>query len=222
MGGITIYLGNKRYSSWSLRAWLALAQTGAAFEEVVIPLDRPDSKAALRRHSPSGRVPALRHGDLLLWESLAICEYLAESFPAARLLPADRAARAVARAVASEMHAGFAELRRVLPMDLGREAPAPERRAMVEPDIARIAAIWRDCRARFGKAGANGAGPFLFGGFTIADAMFAPVATRFRSYGVALEPEEAAYAEALLAMPAMRRWYEAAAAEPWRIDYPPP
>jgi len=217
MADITIYLGNKNYSSWSLRPWLALKQTGAPFEEVVIPLYQADSAAALRRISPSGKVPALRHGEVLVWESLAICEYLAEAFPEAGLWPADREARAMARAVSAEMHAGFAALRQNLPMDLSRHKPQPECVAKAAADIDRVTTIWRDCRRRVGDAG--GSGDFLFGGFCIADAMFAPVVARFRSYGVTLDPVSAAYADAVWNWPAMREWAAAAEAEPWIIRF---
>jgi glutathione S-transferase len=215
----TIYIGNKNYSSWSLRPWLALRHTGAAFEEIVIVLDQPDSTANLRRHSPSGRVPVLRHGTLVIWETLAICEYLAEQFPAARLWPADRDARAHARVVSNEMHAGFAALRDNLPMDISRRWPLGNRMAKAGPDIERVCAIWRESRERFGGSGANGAGDFLFGGFTIADAMFAPVVTRFVTYSVPLDPVCSAYVAAMQRWPAMQDWTAAAKAEPWVINY---
>jgi len=218
MAEFTIYLGNKNYSSWSLRPWLALRHAGAAFEEVLIPLDQADSAINLRRHSPSGRVPVLRHGALVIWETLAICEYLAEHFPDARLWPADQGARAHARAISNEMHAGFATLRDILPMDISRRWPLGNRLAKVGPDVERVAAIWRECRERFGSRGANGAGDFLFGGFTIADAMFAPVTTRFGTYSVPLDPVCSAYVAAMQRWPAMQDWTAAAKAEPWVID----
>jgi glutathione S-transferase len=214
-----IYIGNKNYSSWSLRLWLTLKQTGAAFEETMIVLDQPDSATNLRRHSPSGRVPVLQHGTLAIWETLAICEYLAEQFPAARLWPEDREARAHARAVSNEMHAGFAALRHNLPMDISRRWPLGTRMVKAGPDIERVAAIWRECRERFGSRGANGDGDFLFGGFTIADAMFAPVATRFVTYSVPLDPVCSAYVAAMQRWPAMQDWTAAARAEPWVISY---
>jgi glutathione S-transferase len=218
MTEFTIYLGNKNYSSWSLRPWLALKHAGAAFEEVLIPLDQADSAINLRRHSPSGRVPVLQHGALTIWETLAICEYLAEQFPDARLWPADRGARAHARAISNEMHAGFAALRDLLPMDISRRWPLGNRLAKVGPDVERVAAIWRECRERFGSRGANGAGDFLFGGFTIADAMFAPVTTRFVTYSVPLDPVCSAYVAAMQRWPAMQDWTAAAKAEPWVIN----
>ena len=216
MAEFTIYIGNKNYSSWSLRPWLALRHAGVAFEETMIALDQPDSAANLRRHSPSGRVPVLQHGTLAVWETLAICEYLAEQFPAARLWPADRDARALARAVSSEMHAGFAALRDNLPMDISRRWPLGNRLAKVGADVERITAIWRECRERFGS---RGAGDFLFGNFTIADAMFAPVATRFLTYSVPLDPVCGAYVAAMQRWPAMQDWATAAKAEPWVINY---
>lgn len=219
MSDITIVLGNKRYSSWSLRPWLALKHTGVDFDEVVIPLYVDGAKEQILKHSPAGKVPILKHGDITVWESLAICDYLAERFPAARLWPEDPAARALARSVAAEMHGGFQALRQNLPMDLQRKVDDPARIAPARADIDRVSALWRDCRRRFGAAGANGAGPFLFGGFSVADAMYAPVVGRFRSYSVALDPVCAAYAEAITALPAMREWAAAGAAEPWVIDY---
>jgi glutathione S-transferase len=219
MDPLTLCVGNKNYSSWSLRAWLALRHAGASFAERVIPLDQAGTRAAIGAHSPSGRVPLLVHGGLRVWESLGICEYLAELFPAAGLWPPGAAARAVARAVSCEMHAGFAALRHHLPMDIRSRRPAPAQRAAAAADIARMIELWRDCRARFGAAGANGAGPFLFGGFSIADAMFAPVATRFVTYEVPLDAEPAVYVAALCDWPAMREWCAAAAAEPWTIQH---
>jgi len=219
MADFTIYLGNKNYSSWSLRPWLALRHTGVSFAEILIPLDQPDSTANIRRHSPSGRVPALQHGNILVWESLAICEYLAEAFPAARLWPVEPAARAHARAVSNEMHAGFAALRDKLPMDIRSRWPLGDRMAAAGDDIGRVTAIWRECRERFGARGANGAGEYLYGGFTIADAMFAPVTTRFVTYGVPLEPVSVAYVEAVTRSPAMQAWAAAAAKEPWTIHH---
>jgi glutathione S-transferase len=218
MADLTLYIGNKNYSSWSLRPWLALKHAGAAFEEVLIPLDQPDTPDMLRRHSPSRRVPVLRHGDLLLWESMAICEYAAELFPAARLWPEDRETRAVARTVANEMHGGFASMRRHMAMDIRSRWPLDGRLTASQPDVDRVMQIWRDCRERYGARGAHGAGPYLFGGFTVADAMFAPVTTRFVTYGVPLDPVGRSYVDAIGALPAMQAWTAAAAAEPWTID----
>ncbi len=215
MAELTITIGNKNYSSWSLRGWLALKQTGAAFDEVVVPLDRPDTKERLLAAGPSARVPVLRHGALTVWDSLAIGEYLAERFPQAGLWPADAEARAVARAVTAEMHAGFAALRDHMPMDLRGRYPGLGRGPGVAEDIARVLAIWEDCRARFGRGG-----DYLFGGFSLADAAYAPVVTRFVTYEVALEGPAAAYRDAVVAWPALREWTAAARAEPWVIAFP--
>jgi glutathione S-transferase len=219
MSELTLYIGNKNYSSWSLRPWLALKQAGAKFDEVVIPLDRPETMELLRRHTPSQRVPVLQNGKLTIWESLAICEHAAEMFPAARLWPEDRQTRAVARAVANEMHAGFAALRNWLPMDIRSRLRIDGRIDKAAADIARVTQIWNECRQKYGASGANGADPFLFGSFTIADAMFAPVTTRFVSYGVPLDGVCAAYVDAVTALPAMQSWIAAAKAEPWTITY---
>ncbi|MBV9860618.1 MAG: glutathione S-transferase family protein [Alphaproteobacteria bacterium] len=213
MAELTIYLGNKNYSSWSLRAWLAMKQAGLAFDEVVIPLQEPSTKATIMKYSPAGTVPTLRHGELTVWDSLAICEYLADTFPDLGLWPRAAAARAVARSVSAEMHAGFEALRAHLPMNVRSSFPDRGVTPEVQADINRIMAIWRDCRARFGSGGA-----FLFGDFSIADAMYAPVATRFRTYRIDLEREADAYCEAILALPAMQEWIVAAGNEPMIID----
>jgi len=215
MADLFLLIGNKKYSSWSLRAWLALAQSGLAFEEKVVALDRPDTTERILAYSPSGRVPFLRHGTIEIWESLAICEYLNEAFPALRLWPEDRAARAHARAVSNEMHAGFAELRYNLPMDVSRDLRAISRAGKVAGEIARIEAIWTQCRQRFGAGG-----PFLFGDFSIADCMYAPVVTRFHTYGVSLAPATQAYVETMLGLASLQSWIAGAKAEPWVIEYP--
>ncbi|HKT18977.1 MAG TPA: glutathione S-transferase [Stellaceae bacterium] len=212
MAEFTIYIGNKNYSSWSLRAWLMLKQTGAAFREVVIPIGRPTTRAEILRHSPSGKVPALIHGAVTVWESLAIGEYLAELFPEAKLWPEGREARAAARAVSQEMHAGFLPLRQHFPMNMRsvfERAIIPA----IQGDIDRITALWHDCRKQFG-----GGGPFLFGSFTIADAMYAPVVSRFRTFKVPLDPETDAYAAAVTAWPAYQEWLAAARNEPMIIE----
>jgi glutathione S-transferase len=213
MSELTLYIGNKNYSSWSLRAWLVLKHVGTPFKEITIPLSTPDSEAAIRQHSPSGKVPALRYGGLAVWDSLAIAEYLAEEFPKANLWPADRGARAMARSIASEMHSGFSALRTAMPMNTRREPFKLALTADVEKDVARIVDIWLEARRRGDKGG-----PFLFGRFSIADAMFAPVATRFRTYGVALDDTCAAYVNATYEWPAMREWLDAAKAETWSIE----
>jgi len=213
MAEFTIYIGNKNYSSWSLRAWLMMKASGAPFEEVLIPLYTPASRDEIIRYSPTGKVPALRHGEVTVWESLAIGEYLAEQVPAARLWPTDPAARAAARAVSTEMHAGFADLRRHLPMNIRSSFPGRGLTPEVQLDLNRIAALWRDCRTRFG-----GDGGYLFGHFTIADAMYAPVVTRFHTYKIDLEREAEAYCETMTALPAMQEWAAAAKNEPMVID----
>lgn len=213
MADYTIYIGNKNYSSWSLRAWLALKAAGPAFEEVLIPLYIPGSKPEILRHSPSGKVPVLRHGAVTVWDSLAIAEYLAERFPAAGLWPATVEARAEARAVSAEMHGGFLALRRHLPMNLRKRVPDRALTPEAEADVARVTGLWSDCRRRFGQAG-----PFLFGTFTIADAMYAPVVSRFKTYAVALDDMAQAYAEAVWAYPAMREWAAAAEKEPMVLE----
>jgi glutathione S-transferase len=219
MDDLILAIGNKNYSSWSLRPWLALKHAGASFREVVIPLYQPDSRAKILEHSPSARVPTLRHGKVVVWDSLAVCEYVAELFPDARLWPADREARAVARSVSAEMHAGFSALRANMGMNVRARLPGMGRTPDSLRDIERVRAIWRDALGRFGKGG-----PFLFGDFSIADAMYAPVVLRFRTYDVELEAALQAYCTAVLALPAMQEWTAAAHAEPWSIDwveYPP-
>lgn len=210
MSTLTLIIGNKNYSSWSLRAGLALMRTGLAFEEVIIPLGTPETEGAIAAHSPSGKVPVLRDGGRTVWESLAICEYLAEKAPAAGLWPADAEARAVARTVSAEMHAGFENLRTHMPMNVRGRFPGKGRAAGVDGDIARIAAIWASCRERYGAGG-----DLLFGGFTIADAMFAPVVSRFRTYAVDLPEPGRAYCDAVWALPEMQAWAAAARDEPW-------
>jgi glutathione S-transferase len=213
MADFTIYIANKNYSSWSLRGWLMLKHTGAAFTEEVIPLDEATTRANILRHSPSGKVPALKHGDLVVWDSLAIGEYLAELFPEARLWPEAAKARAVARAVSHEMHAGFMALRSHLPMNLRSSFPNRGVTPETQADINRITAAWRDCRKRFGQGG-----EFLFGHFTIADAMYAPVISRLRTYKIALEDEAQHYADLIWAMPALQEWATAARNEPMIIE----
>lgn len=213
MADFTIYIGNKNYSSWSLRGWLMLRHTGADRAEEVIALDEANTRANILRQSPSGRVPALRHGELILWESLAIGEYLAELFPKAQLWPKAASARAVARAVSLEMHAGFAALRGHLPMNVRSVFPNRAVTPEAQADINRITALWRDCRKRFGEGG-----DFLFGGFTIADAMYAPVVSRFRTYKIGLEEETQRYADAVWALPMMQEWALAARNEPMIIE----
>jgi glutathione S-transferase len=213
MAEFTIYIANKNYSSWSLRGWLALKQTGAPFTEVLIPLREATTRAEILRHSPSGRLPALRHGDFTVWDSLAIGEYLADIFPDKRLWPEEREARALARAVSAEMHSGFAALRTHLPMNMRSSFPNRGVTPEAQADINRIMALWRDCRRRFGEGG-----DFLFGPLTIADAMYAPVVSRFRTYKIELEEEAERYAEAIWALPALQEWLAAARHEPMIIE----
>ena len=209
---LTLVIANKNYSSWSLRAWLMVKHVGVPFEEVVVPLRMPETRAAIMRYSPSGKTPCLVDGDITVWESLAIGEYLAERFPDAGLWPADTAARALARAISNEMHGGFIPLRRAMPMNIRAHMPGWGMGPGVQEEINRIEAIWRDTRTRFGAGG-----DMLFGHFTIADAMFAPVASRFRTYGVTLGETATAYGDALLAWPAMKEWIAAANSESWMI-----
>lgn len=212
MAEFTLVLANKNYSSWSLRGWLALKATGAEFEEVVIPLREAETRTELLRYSPSGKAPCLVHGAITVWESLAIGEYLAELFPHADLWPKNAAARAHARAIASEMHAGFIPLRRFLPMNIRAKHGGFPLSEDVQQDINRIEAIWRDTRDRFGAEG-----PFLFGPFSLADAMYAPVAARFTTYGIALGEEASLYRDAIMGHPLLIEWRAAAEAEPWMI-----
>jgi glutathione S-transferase len=200
MSELVLVIGNKRYSSWSLRPYLALAATGAPFRTEMILLDQPDTRAHILAANPAGRVPVLRHGDLVVHDSLAICEYLAELYPEAGLWPAARDERARARAIVAEMHAGFAALRQAMPVDLLGDRPGVGHTEAALADAARIQDIWRAARAR-----AQG-GPFLFGGFTIADAFFAPVTTRFTTHGVALDDVCRAYVDAVAGLPAFQAW----------------
>ncbi len=208
----TLVIANRNYSSWSLRPWLALTAAGVEFDEVLVQLGTPETEAAIRRWSPSGRVPAYRDGEIVVWDSLAICEHVAETHPGANLWPVDPVARAIARSVTAEMHSGFSSLRQNMTMNIRASYPGRGRGEGVDVDIARITAIWNDCRTRFG-AGGN----LLFGRFTIADAFFAPVVSRFRTYGVELSGPSADYAEAVWGLPAMQDWVEKAHAEPWKV-----
>jgi len=209
-----IYIGTRQYSSWSLRGWLPVRLAKLDVEEVVIPL-AGGATPAVKAVSPGGTVPYLEHRDVKVWESLAICEYCAEIVPA--LWPRDTAARAHARAIAAEMHAGFSDLRTSMPMNLRRSLPGRGRTPGTLANIARIEAIWRETRARFGAGG-----PYLFGAaFNNADAMYAPVVTRFLTYQPDLAADTRAYCDAVRAHPLMLAWYDAAANEPaeWRIPH---
>lgn len=209
MSELTLYVGDKNLSSWSLRPWLVLKQAGIAFQERVIRLGQPTTRNDILDKSPNGLVPCLVDGKITVWDSLAIAEYLAESFPEKRLWPADKAARAEARAISAEMHSGFSALRTVWPMNFCREGMRHIRPDAVRKDIERIAAIWTGARTRHGAAG-----PFLFGDFSIADAMYAPVVSRFVTYGpVDLPPAAAEWRDMMFTLPAMREWGAAAAGE---------
>jgi glutathione S-transferase len=213
MAKLTLIIANRNYSSWSLRPWLALAATGVDFDEVLVPLGRPETAAEILRWSPSGRVPALRDGDLTIWDSLAICEYLAERFPDAGLWPTDPRVRAVARSVVAEMHSSFTGVRGNMPMNIRASYPGAGRGPGVDEDVQRITTVWESCRHEFGAGG-----DLLFGGFTIADAFFAPIVSRFRTYGVEVAGVAAEYMDAVWALPAMRDWVEKAHAETMRVD----
>jgi glutathione S-transferase len=207
MSQLTLVIGNKNYSSWSLRPWLAMKQAGLEFQEVRIALDTPETHAEILHYSPAGRVPVLIHNGLTIWDSLAICEYVAEQFPG-HWFPADRAARAIARSVSAEMHSGFRDLRQHMPMDCRARLLGQGKTPGVQADIDRISEIWRTCRQQFGAGG-----DFLFGQFTLADAMYAPVVSRFVTYGVELDEIAQAYADAVWSLPALQEWMAAAAAE---------
>jgi glutathione S-transferase len=208
-----LFIANKAYSSWSMRPWLVMAHFGLPFEEIVIPLDLPTTRIEILRHSPTGKLPALAVDDLLVWESLAILEYLAETHPDLPIWPADREARAIARSIAAEMHAGFGDLRKACPMNLRRPVRAIPVSDAVLADVERIEALWATVRKLYGQGG-----PFLFGAFSAADAMYAPVVNRFHTYDLARKDGSRAYMEAMMALPAWRQWAAGAEAEPWFID----
>ena len=207
--GFHLTIGNKNYSSWSMRPWFAMKVAGILFEETVISLNAPDFKERLKL-SGTGKVPVLAAGTVRVWESLAILEYLAETVPAAKLWPADAAARAHARAISNEMHAGFLPLRRQCPMNMWRPIKKMELNAEAAANVARIDAMWSDCRARFGAGG-----PFLFGTFTAADAMYAPVVSRVHTYAIEVGAASRAYVAAVMALPAWAEWTAAALKEEW-------
>ena len=217
---LTLIIGNKNYSSWSMRPWLAMKVAGIAFDEVVISLNAPDFKERVSKISGTGKVPALGDNGIHIWESLAILEYLDERFPAARLWPADPAARARARAISSEMHAGFVPLRRACPMNMWRPVKRRELDEEAVANVRRIEMLWRECRERYGAGG-----PFLFGLFCAADAMYAPMVARFQTYDVEVDAATRAYMAAVMALPAWAEWKEAALKEPWvlpedEVDWP--
>jgi glutathione S-transferase len=211
---LKLVIGNKNYSSWSMRPWLALRANNIAFDEIFIPLYTGEAdKTRILSFTRSGKVPALIDGDITIWDSLAIIEYAAEKFPEAGLWPEDRAARAHARSISAEMHSGFAALRNECGMNLHRPVGAIALSDEARGNIARIEQIWRECRARYGKSG-----PFLFGAFGGADAMFAPVVHRFRTYAIELAPEAKAYIETMMSLPAFQEWTIAGLAETIVID----
>ena len=211
-----LVIANKLHSSWSLRPWLLLRAFDIPFEEVMIPFgpafDDPDWKAQVKTYNPAGKVPALVDDDVQVWDSLSIMEYIADRHPELAIWPRDRSARAFARNISSEMHAGFSALRNACPMNLGKRHAPKDRGPKVAADVARVTAIWTEARARHGQDG-----PFLFGAFTAADAMYAPVATRLRSYSIGVDPVSEAYCDAIYAHPAFVSWREAALAEPWIV-----
>lgn len=207
----TLIIGNKNYSSWSLRPWIAMKVAGIDFDEQVVPLYEPGSREKVLKHSPTGKVPCLLDGEVTVWESLAILDYLADKHPDKHLWPPDPKARAQARAIAAEMHAGFGALRRHCPMNVRRDPrKVRELTPEVQQDVSRIEAIWTDCRARFGQNG-----PFLFGAFGNADAMYAPVVSRFASYAISVGKTARAYMDAVMALPAWKDWEKAGRAESW-------
>ena len=218
--GLHLIIGNKNYSSWSMRPWFGMRVAGIAFDETVISLNAPDFKPRLGKLSGTGKVPVLIDGDTHVWESLAILEYVAEKFPQAGLWPADAAARAHARAIANEMHAGFIPLRRHLPMCMWRPVQKRHLTSEAAPNVKRIDAMWSDARARFGAGGS-----FLFGKFSAADAMYAPVVSRLHTYAVDVSAAARAYMDAVMALPAWKEWEAAALKEEWvlaedEVDWP--
>ena len=218
--GLHLVIGNKNYSSWSFRPWLAMKVAGIPFDETVISLEAKDFKERVSAFSGTGKVPVLLDGETRVWESLAILEYLAERFPDAGLWPKDRAARAHARTIATEMHAGFVPLRGQLPMNTWRPVKHRQLDDAAAANVRRIDALWSDCRNRFGSGGA-----FLFGAFGAADAMYAPVVWRFHTYAVAVSTIARTYMQAVTALPAWHEWRQAARQESWvlphdEVDWP--
>lgn len=211
-----LVIANKLYSSWSMRPWLVMRAFDIPFDETVIPLKQPDTKARILEFSPAGKVPVLIDGDAVVWESLAIISYLADLNPAKPIWPKDRIALAHAKAIAMEMHSGFQTLRQACPMNLGKRFAAPAMTDDLKANLDRLENMWRDARKRF----AGDRGPFLFGAFTAADAMYAPVVTRLETYNLPVVADTRAYMDAVLSHPAFLDWKRAAFQEPWRIaDY---
>ncbi|HEY1998116.1 glutathione S-transferase family protein [Paraburkholderia sp.] len=211
MANTTLTISSKNYSSWSLRGWLLAKFSGLPFEEIVMPIDDPGARAELLLLSPSILVPCLFHDGIKVWDTLAIAEYLNEVQPEAKLLPADRRARAHCRAICGEMHSGFSSLRSALPMNLKAQFPGFKVWARAQSDIDRIVAIWRECLGQYG-------GPYLFGERSAADAMYAPVVTRFVTYDVKLDPDIVEYGQRILALPEMQQWMAEAQQEIDEID----
>jgi glutathione S-transferase len=210
----TLVIGNKLYSSWSMRPWLLLRHLDIPFDEVLIPLDQPNTKAAIQKYSPAGKVPILVDGDVTVWETIAIMEYVNDTYAEDDVWPRDPHARAMARSIAAEMHAGFTNLRAACPVNLGKRFGRRDRGPGVAADVARVTEIFREARERFGAGG-----PFLFGEFSAADAMFAPLVTRLDTYAIPVDPVSRAYMETILSLPAFRQWREAALGEPWVIAF---
>jgi glutathione S-transferase len=218
-GGLTLVIGNKNYSSWSMRPWVAMTAFGIPFHEVRVLLDQPDTAVKIAKYSASGRVPVLLAGEMQIWDSLAICEYLAEQFPEKNMWPEDVAARAMARSVSAEMHSSFAGIRSAMSMNIRMRFPGKGRTPGAQADIGRISEIWEECLARYGHQ------HFLFGDFSIADAFFAPVVMRFETYGVMVAPALQAYCDRVRAHPAVAQWVQEAVAETESAphhDVPPP
>jgi glutathione S-transferase len=210
---LKLIIANKAYSSWSFRPWILLAHFHIPFEEVLIPMDQPDTRARMLEHSPTGKVPALQDGAVEVWESLAVIEYIAEKYPEKAIWPKAKAPRAHARSLSSEMHAGFQALRQHCPTQFRRPVRSIALNPEVEADAARIEAAWARARENYGKAG-----PFLFGRFSAADAMFAPVVNRFHTYDIPVSRETRKYMDAVMALPAWKAWIGDAEAEPWRME----
>src|ERR1700758_2703650 len=211
MAPLTLVIANRNYSSWSLRAWLLMKHLGVAFDEIVIALDRPDTREQIERYGPSGRVPVLRHGQLCVWDSLAICEYVAELTGGG--WPKAQQAGAGARAVSAEMHSGFSTLRSLWPMNARTRNRRTAVTAALEADIERVDEIWNDCRGRFG-----GGGPWLFGDYSVADAMYAPLVLRFNTYGARISQTARWYMASVLEDAALQDWLQGAQQGPWIID----
>ena len=214
MPNITLIIGNKNYSSWSLRPWLALRQSGLPFSERLINIYDPEMRASLREISPSGLVPVMNLDGELIWDTLAIIERVHELAPEAGIWPADPVARSIARSVAAEMHSGFQGLRGACPVNIRARRKPKDRGEAVDTDVTRITEVWQMCRERFGAGG-----PFLFGAFCAADHMYAPIVTRLRTYAISVDPVSQTYMDAVLDHPDFRAWEEAAIAEEWTAEY---